>query len=81
MILMAGSTFAIGLIPSYLDRHRRAHPARRLPPGPRLFHRRGVRRRHTFIAEYSPDKRRGFLASFLEFGTLAGYAAAPAWSR
>ena len=27
----------------------------------------------TFIAEYSPDKRRGFFGSFLEFGTLAGY--------
>jgi MHS family proline/betaine transporter-like MFS transporter len=28
----------------------------------------------TFIAEYSPDKRRGFLGSWLEFGTLTGYA-------
>lgn len=27
----------------------------------------------TFICEYSPDKSRGFLASFLEFGTLGGY--------
>ncbi|MFC7510768.1 MFS transporter [Streptomyces thermocarboxydus] len=27
----------------------------------------------TFIAEYAPDKRRGFLGSWLEFGTLAGY--------
>jgi MFS transporter, MHS family, proline/betaine transporter len=26
----------------------------------------------TFIAEYAPDKRRGFFGSFLEFGTLAG---------
>ncbi|EDY44416.1 MFS transporter [Streptomyces sp. SPB074] len=30
----------------------------------------------TFIAEYAPDKRRGFFGSFLEFGTLAGYVAA-----
>ncbi|OJY46802.1 MULTISPECIES: MFS transporter [unclassified Pseudonocardia] len=26
----------------------------------------------TFIAEYAPDRRRGFFGSFLEFGTLAG---------
>lgn len=29
----------------------------------------------TFMAEYSPDKRRGLYGSFLEFGTLAGVAA------
>ena len=28
----------------------------------------------TFIAEYSPDRRRGFFGSFLEFGTFVGYA-------
>jgi MHS family proline/betaine transporter-like MFS transporter len=27
----------------------------------------------TFIAEYSPDKRRGFMGFWLEFGTLAGF--------
>jgi MFS transporter, MHS family, proline/betaine transporter len=27
----------------------------------------------TFIAEYAPDRRRGFLCSWLEFGTLGGY--------
>src|SRR5699024_4413701 len=30
----------------------------------------------TFIAEYSPDKRRGFLSSWLEFGTFSGYVGA-----
>lgn len=30
----------------------------------------------TFIAEYAPDKRRGYYGSFLEFGTLIGYTAA-----
>ncbi|GHH27412.1 hypothetical protein GCM10018780_82630 [Streptomyces lanatus] len=30
----------------------------------------------TFIAEYAPDKRRGFYGSFLELGTLAGYVGA-----
>lgn len=28
----------------------------------------------TFMAEYAPDNRRGFYGSFLEFGTLAGFA-------
>jgi MHS family proline/betaine transporter-like MFS transporter len=28
----------------------------------------------TFIAEYSADRRRGFFGSWLEFGTLTGYA-------
>ncbi|MGH7867879.1 MAG: MFS transporter [Candidatus Dormibacteraceae bacterium] len=28
----------------------------------------------TFIAEYSADRKRGFLCSWLEFGTLTGYA-------
>ncbi|MER7012212.1 MFS transporter [Saccharopolyspora sp. NPDC000359] len=28
----------------------------------------------TLIAEYAPDRRRGFLGSWLEFGTLVGYA-------
>lgn len=29
----------------------------------------------TFMAEYAPDKRRGFWGSFLEFGTLGGFSA------
>ncbi len=29
----------------------------------------------TFMAEYSPDRKRGFWGSFLEFGTLAGFVA------
>lgn len=32
----------------------------------------------TFMAEYSPDRRRGFWGSFLEFGTLAGLSAGTA---
>lgn len=32
----------------------------------------------TFMAEYAPDKQRGFFGSFLEFGTLSGYAAGTA---
>ncbi len=30
----------------------------------------------TFMAEYAPDKKRGFLCSWLEFGTLGGYVVA-----
>jgi MHS family proline/betaine transporter-like MFS transporter len=30
----------------------------------------------TFMAEYAPDRKRGFLGSFLEFGTLAGFTLA-----
>ncbi len=29
----------------------------------------------TFMAEYSPDRKRGFYGSFLEFGTLGGFSA------
>lgn len=32
----------------------------------------------TFMAEYAPDKKRGFWGSFLEFGTLAGLSAGTA---
>jgi len=28
----------------------------------------------TFVAEYAPDKRRGFMSAFLDCGTLAGYS-------
>lgn len=28
----------------------------------------------TFLAEYAPDRKRGFLGSFLEFGTMGGFA-------
>ncbi len=30
----------------------------------------------TFMAEYAPDKKRGFFGSFLEFGTIAGFTLA-----
>ncbi|RVW05519.1 MFS transporter [Rhodococcus xishaensis] len=77
MILMACSTFAIGLIPSY-DSIGIVAPILlvifRLLQGFSTGGEYGGA--STFIAEYAPDKRRGFLASFLEFGTLAGFAAA-----
>ncbi|MFC8933688.1 MULTISPECIES: MFS transporter [unclassified Rhodococcus (in: high G+C Gram-positive bacteria)] len=77
IILMAGSTFAIGLIPSY-ESIGIAAPILlvllRLLQGFSTGGEYGGA--STFVAEYAPDKRRGFFASFLEFGTLAGYVAA-----
>ncbi len=74
MIMMAISTFCIGLIPSY-------HTIGILAPVLLLLARlvQGFSTggeyggAATFIAEYSTDNRRGFMGSFLEFGTLGGY--------
>ncbi|WP_406837074.1 MFS transporter [Streptomyces sp. AHU1] len=74
MIMMAAGTFAIGLIPSYAAIGVGAPVlllAARLVQG---FSTGGeYAGATTFIAEYAPDKKRGFLGSWLEFGTLAGY--------
>ncbi|WP_395571611.1 glycine betaine/L-proline transporter ProP [Streptomyces sp. BK79] len=76
MIMMAAGTFAIGLIPSYASIGVWAPVlllVARLVQG---FSTGGeYAGASTFIAEYAPDKRRGFLGSWLEFGTLAGYIA------
>ncbi|MEU6620134.1 glycine betaine/L-proline transporter ProP [Streptomyces litmocidini] len=77
MILMAVGTFAIGLIPSYATIGFWA-------PALLVFFRmlQGFSTggeyggASTFIAEYAPDRRRGYFGSFLEFGTLAGYVGA-----
>ncbi|MER8070096.1 glycine betaine/L-proline transporter ProP [Streptomyces sp. NPDC094034] len=77
MIMMAIGTFAIGLIPSYASIGFWA-PALliffRLVQGFSTGGEYGGAA--TFIAEYAPDKRRGYFGSFLEFGTLAGYIGA-----
>lgn len=74
MIMMAAGTFAIGLIPSYASIGVWAPVmllAARLVQG---FSTGGeYAGASTFIAEYAPDKKRGFFGSWLEFGTLAGY--------
>lgn len=74
IILMSGSTFAIGLFPSYESVGALA-PAlvilARLVQGFSAGGEYGGAA--TFIAEYAPDKRRGFLGSWLEFGTLTGF--------
>ncbi|MEU0403952.1 glycine betaine/L-proline transporter ProP [Streptomyces sp. NPDC006197] len=77
MILMAVGTFAIGVIPSYASIGFWA-------PALLVFFRmlQGFSTggeyggASTFIAEYAPDRRRGYFGSFLEFGTLAGYVGA-----
>ncbi|GAA2423964.1 glycine betaine/L-proline transporter ProP [Streptomyces macrosporus] len=77
MILMALGTFCIGLIPSY-DTIGLWAPLLllffRLVQGFSTGGEYGGAA--TFIAEYAPDKKRGFYGSFLEFGTLGGYIAA-----
>ncbi|WP_407561772.1 MFS transporter [Streptomyces sp. 184] len=77
MMLMAAATFSIGLIPSY-DTIGLWAPAllilARLLQGFSTGGEYGGAA--TFIAEYAPDKRRGYFGSFLELGTLAGYIGA-----
>ncbi|MER6281572.1 glycine betaine/L-proline transporter ProP [Streptomyces sp900105245] len=77
MILMAVGTFAIGLIPSHAVIGLWAPVLLiffRLVQGFSTGGEYGGA--STFIAEYAPDKRRGYFGSFLELGTLAGYVAA-----
>ncbi|MFD9534042.1 glycine betaine/L-proline transporter ProP [Streptomyces sp. NPDC060010] len=77
MIMMAVGTFAIGLIPSH-DTIGVGAPVLlivfRMLQGFSTGGEYGGA--STFIAEYAPDKRRGYFGSFLEIGTLAGYVGA-----
>lgn len=74
MIMMAAGTFAIGLIPSYATIGVWAPVLLLLARLVQGFSTGGeYAGASTFIAEYAPDKKRGFLGSWLEFGTLAGY--------
>ncbi|MEU7135037.1 glycine betaine/L-proline transporter ProP [Streptomyces sp. NPDC046261] len=75
MIMMAVSTFAVGFLPSYATAGFGAPVLLlvcRLVQG---FSTGGeYAGATTYIAEYAPDKRRGFLGSWLDFGTFVGYA-------
>ncbi|MCK7623985.1 MFS transporter [Streptomyces sp. RS10V-4] len=77
MIMMAAGTLCIGLIPSYAAIGLWS-PALlilfRLIQGFSTGGEYGGA--STFIAEYAPDKKRGFFGSFLEMGTLIGYTGA-----
>src|SRR6476620_529270 len=74
MLMMAAGTFAIGLIPSP-DKIGLLAPllllVARLVQGFSTGGEYG--NAMTFIAEYAPDRKRGFLGSWLEFGTFTGY--------
>lgn len=74
IVLMSGSTFAIGLFPSYQTAGVLTPilvVLARLVQGFSAGGEYGGAA--TFIAEYAPDRRRGFLGSWLEFGSLGGY--------
>ena len=74
MIIMAVSTFCIGLIPSYASIGIVAPILLLLARLVQGFSTGGeYGGAATFIAEYSPDRQRGFMGSWLEFGTLGGY--------
>ncbi|MCF3175111.1 MFS transporter [Streptomyces sioyaensis] len=77
MIMMALGTLCIGLIPSYASIGFFS-PALlilfRLVQGFSTGGEYGGA--STFIAEYAPDKKRGYFGSFLEMGTLIGYTGA-----
>src|SRR5690554_5300517 len=74
IILMAAATFTIGLLPNF-DTIGIWAPILliflRMVQGFSTGGEYGGAA--TFMAEYSPDKRRGFFGSFLEFGTLFGF--------
>ena len=75
LILMAASTFAIGLLPGYAQIGMAAPVllvAMKLLQG---FSTGGeYAGATTFVSEYAPDKRRGFLASILDLGSYMGFA-------
>lgn len=74
MILMATGTICIGLIPPYAKIGIAAPIlllAARMVQGFSTGGEYGGAA--TFIAEYATDKQRGFMGSWLEFGTLCGY--------
>lgn len=74
IILMAGATFAIGLLPTYETIGVWAPILLILLRMVQGFSTGGeYGGAATFMAEYSPDKKRGFFGSFLEFGTLFGF--------
>ena len=75
VIMMAIGTFCIGVIPDYQQVGAIAPMLMLLCRLVQGFSTGGeYGGAMTFIAEYAPDKRRGFLGSWLEFGTCTGYA-------
>jgi MHS family proline/betaine transporter-like MFS transporter len=74
IIIMSLSTFAIGLIPSYASIGIWAPILLLLVKIAQGFSIGGeYAGAAIFVAEYSPDRRRGFMGSWLDFGSIAGF--------
>lgn len=74
MLMMALGTFAIGIIPAHSSIGIAAPLLLLLARLVQGFSTGGeYGNAMTFIAEYAPDRRRGFWGSWLEFGTVTGY--------
>jgi MHS family proline/betaine transporter-like MFS transporter len=75
ILLMSGATFLIGVLPTF-EQVGWLAPALlivlRMIQGFSTGGEYGGAA--TYMSEYAPDRRRGFLGSFLEFGTLGGFA-------
>ena len=73
-IIMAVSTFCIGLIPSYASIGIWAPILLLLAKLAQGFSVGGeYSGAAIFVAEYSPDRKRGFMGSWLDFGSIAGF--------
>lgn len=74
IIIMSVSTFCIGLIPSYASIGIWAPILLLLAKLAQGFSVGGeYSGAAIFVAEYSPDRKRGFLGSWLDFGSIAGF--------
>ena len=75
ILLMAGATLCVGLVPSYAAIGFWAPVLMVLLRMIQGFSTGGeYGGAATFMAEYAPGRRRGFFGSFLEFGTFAGFS-------
>src|SRR5690349_18850563 len=75
LMLMAASTFAVGLLPGYAQIGMWAAALLVVLKLVQGFSTGGeYAGATTFVSEYAPDKRRGFFASFLDMGSYIGFA-------
>jgi len=75
LMIMAASTFAVGLLPGYAQIGLWAAALLVLLKIIQGFSTGGeYAGATTFVSEYAPDKRRGFFASFLDLGSYLGFA-------
>ncbi|PRY13932.1 MFS transporter [Kineococcus rhizosphaerae] len=75
LILMAGATFVIGLLPSYATLGALAPVLLVVLKLVQGFSAGGeYAGATTFVSEYAPDARRGFFGSLLDFGSYLGFA-------